>query len=65
MSRFIKRRWDNDKTFCEGGECPLKYDCKRYKENIKKKKEDHFMVVPYNFSKKKCEFFIELDGEES
>lgn len=32
--------------FCTGENCPLKQDCKRFREDLDKKKEYHFAKAP-------------------
>jgi len=43
--------------FCFGFNCPLKNTCGHFKEDINIKKEVYWDHTPYDFEKKKCEFY--------
>lgn len=43
--------------FCFGNSCPLTGSCNHYKKDINIKKEVHWEETPYNFERKKCEFY--------
>ncbi len=52
---------ENIKTMTdEQFSCPIKESCSHYKAKINIKKELYFYKPPYNFVKKKCEFFSEI-----
>ena len=44
--------------YCPGTDCPLKYECKRYKVDINVIKDIHLSSAPYNHVRKYCSLFI-------
>jgi len=54
-----------DMTFCKGIdsekaiECPIRHKCLRFNPEVDYKTEKYLASVPYNFSKKECEFLMD------
>lgn len=47
-----------DISMCEGGECPLKEKCYRFKAKPSKYRQSYFEKPPYK--KDKCDYFAEI-----
>ena len=44
--------------YCHAGTCPIKSNCRRYKENINRATELYLAYPPYNYEKNECTFFV-------
>ena len=44
--------------YCNGMGCPIKEDCKRYRNEIDKKTQWWLALAPYSHIDKKCGFFM-------
>jgi hypothetical protein len=53
----------NDMTFCGGAACPLKLNCRRYKNEVKVGEVNlyYFIAIPYNKQTNDCEMLIPID----
>jgi hypothetical protein len=46
-----------DITLCAGGDCPIKNFCHRHTAEVLGR-QDFFGTLPFNFSSKKCTYFL-------
>jgi len=49
-----------DITMCNGGDCPLKETCYRYKTTPDEFWQSYFVEVPYNEEKKECDHYWKI-----
>jgi hypothetical protein len=45
-----------DITMCQGGTCPIKEECYRFKAVPSQYRQSYFAVVPYSEENKHCEY---------
>ena len=50
----------SDITQCEGGDCPLKETCYRFRAVPNEYRQSYFMEPP--FKDDKCDFYWKIDG---
>lgn len=50
-----------DITMCNGGDCPLKETCYRYKATPSEFLQSYFVEVPYDEDKKECTYHWKIE----
>lgn len=53
-----------DIAMCEGGDCPLKESCYRFKATPSPYAQSYFAEIPYDAEKKACEHYWGVDNYE-